>query len=61
MGEGDIPVTVRCDGVGGRFSVGEAYGAPVTRDYHGVFRFTGKLYSVTVDVSGELVGIMMLK
>ncbi len=54
VGQGNIPVTIPImTGVSGRFSVGEAPSAPVTPDYQGIFKFTGKLYSVTVDVSGE--------
>ena len=30
-------------------------GAPVTPDYKSGFPFTGTLYSVNVDVSGELI------
>jgi hypothetical protein len=56
VGQGDIPVTIPImTGLSGRVSVGKGYGAPVTLDYQGVFKFTGKLYSVTVDVSGECV------
>jgi arylsulfatase A-like enzyme len=34
---------------------GAAYGSPVAPDYKPPFKFTGKIYSVTVDVSGELI------
>jgi arylsulfatase len=29
--------------------------SPLTPDYHEPFRFTGRLHSVTIDVSGELI------
>jgi arylsulfatase len=54
VGQGDIPVTIPIAiGLSGKFSVGEAPSAPVTPDYHGAFKFNGKIYSVTVDVRGE--------
>jgi arylsulfatase len=36
-------------------AVGADVGSPITSDYRAPFRFTGKLYKVTVDVSGELI------
>jgi hypothetical protein len=54
VGQGEIPVTIPITmGLSGKFSVGESPSSPVTPDYKGQFKFTGKLYSVTVDVSGE--------
>ena len=54
VGQGDIPVTIPIViGLSGRFSIGEAPSAPITPDYQGAFRFKGKIFSVTVDVSGE--------
>jgi arylsulfatase len=54
VGQGDIPVTIPIAiGLSGKFSIGEAPSAPVTPDYHGAFKFKGKIYSVTVDVGGE--------
>jgi arylsulfatase A-like enzyme len=56
VGEMDIPVTIPIAiGLSGRFSVGEAPSAPLTPDYEGQFKFNGKIYSVTVDVSGETI------
>jgi arylsulfatase len=56
IGEGDIPVTMPLAlGLAGGIACGVDQGSPVTRDYKTPFAFTGKLYSVTVDVSGELV------
>jgi len=56
VGQMEIPVTIPLAmGLSGRFSVGEAPSAPVTPDYEGKFKFNGKIYSVTVDVSGELI------
>jgi hypothetical protein len=34
---------------------GSDAGAPVTPNYKAPFPFTGKIYKVTVDVSGELI------
>jgi len=42
-------------GLGGGMSVGLDTGSPVTSDYKAPFPFTGKLYRVTLDVSGELI------
>jgi arylsulfatase len=56
VGQGEIPVTIPIViGLSGRFSIGEAPSAPVTHDYQGAFKFKGKIYSVTVDVSGEFI------
>lgn len=56
VGQGDIPVTVPILlGISAGLSIGEAPGAPVTPDYQGEFKFEGKIYSVTVDVSGEFI------
>jgi arylsulfatase len=54
VGQGDIPVTIPIViGLSGRFSIGESPSAPITPDYQGAFKFKGKIFSVTVDVSGE--------
>jgi arylsulfatase len=56
VGQGDIPVTIPIAiGLSGKFSIGEAPSAPVTPDYKGQFKFTGKINSIVVDVSGELI------
>ena len=36
-------------------SVGEASGAPVCSEYAPPFTFGGEVYSVTIDVSGDLI------
>ena len=38
-----------------RLSRGANPGSAVTSDYQAPFRFTGTLYSVTVDLSGDLI------
>jgi arylsulfatase len=47
-----IPLTL---GLAGGFEVGKNGGSPVTDDYQTPFAFTGTIYDVTVDVSGELI------
>jgi hypothetical protein len=42
-------------GLVGALAVGADVGSPVTSDYKAPFPFTGKLYTVKVDVSGELI------
>jgi arylsulfatase len=55
-GQGDIPLTMPLSlGLGGGFVCGADTGAPVTPDYKPPFAFSGTLYSVTVDVSGDLI------
>jgi arylsulfatase len=55
-GAGDIPETMPlCLGLGGGIMCGADTGAAVAPDYKPPFKFTGTLYSVTVDVSGELI------
>jgi hypothetical protein len=55
VGEGDIPLTMPLSlGLGGGMVCGCDAGAPVSTEYKPPFAFTGKLHSVTVDVSGEL-------
>ncbi len=56
VGQGEIPVTIPIAiGLSGKLSIGEAPSSPVTPDYKGQFKFTGKLYSIIMDVSGEHV------
>ena len=56
VGKADVPVTTPLAlGLTGGVTCGAAYGSPVTPDYQPPFEFTGKIYSVTVDVSGELI------
>jgi len=42
-------------GLAGGVAVGADVGSPITSDYKAPFPFTGKLYTVKVDVSGELI------
>ena len=56
VGEADFPVTVPLMfGLAGNFQVGKNGSSPVTNDYQPPFEFTGTIYSVTVDVSGDLI------
>jgi arylsulfatase A-like enzyme len=55
VGQIDVPVTTPLSfGLTG-VTCGAAHGAPVIPDYQPPFEFTGKIYSVTVDVSGQLI------
>jgi arylsulfatase len=56
VGQVDIPVTVPIlFGLGGGICCGADPCSPVTPDYDPPFEFTGKIHTVTVDVSGELI------
>lgn len=56
VGQGDIPLTMPLSlGLGGGIVCGADTGSPVTTDYQPPFVFTGTLYGVTVDVSGDLI------
>lgn len=56
VGNGDIPVTMPLSlGLGGAIVIGADSGSTVTPKYKSPFKFTGTLYSVTVDVSGEMI------
>lgn len=56
VGRGDIPLTMPLSlGLGGGFVCGADAGSPVCDRYQAPFRFTGKLHSATVDVSGDLI------
>jgi hypothetical protein len=56
VGQVELAVTTPlCFGLGGGVAVGAGVGSPVTSDYKTPFAFTGKLYAVTVDVSGNLI------
>ena len=56
VGQGDIPLTMPLSlGLGGGFVCGADAGSPVWNKYQPPFKFTGTLYSTTVDVSGELI------
>jgi len=56
VGDMDLPKTIPLAmGLGGGVTAGADPGAPVTMAYEPPFAFTGTLYSVTVDVTGELI------
>ncbi len=56
VGSGKLPVTAPIRlAQGGAMLVGADAGAPVTPGYEPPFRFTGRIYRVIVDVSGEHV------
>ncbi|AKB24804.1 Arylsulfatase [Methanosarcina sp. MTP4] len=56
VGQTEVPVTTPLAlGLTSGVTCGSAPGAPVTPDYQPPFEFTGKIYSVTVDVSGKLI------
>ncbi|NIT58577.1 MAG: arylsulfatase, partial [Aliifodinibius sp.] len=56
VGQINVPVTTPLLlGLTGAVTCGAAHAAPITPDYKPPFEFTGTIYSVTVDVSGELI------
>jgi arylsulfatase A-like enzyme len=56
VGQADIPLTMPLSlGLGGGIVCGADTGAAVIPDYKPPFKFTGTIYSVTVDVSGESI------
>ena len=56
VGQGDIPLmTPLTFGVVSYINCRADVGAPVTPKYKPPFPFAGKIYKVTVDVSGELI------
>jgi arylsulfatase A-like enzyme len=56
VGQGDIPLTMPLSlGLGGGLVCGADAGSPVWDKYAPPFKFSGKLYGVTVDVSGDLI------
>ncbi len=56
VGQAEVPVTTPLVlGLTSGVTCGSAHGAPVTPDYEPPFEFTGKIYSVNVDVSGNLI------
>ncbi len=54
-GAAELPVTIPFMINPGAMSCGANPGSPVIDAYPSPFRFTGTLYSVTIDVSGELI------
>ena len=56
VGQAEIPYTMPLSmGLGAGASVGCDPGSPTIPDYKPPYEFTGKLYTVTVDVSGDLI------
>ena len=55
VGDAEIPVTVPLIFNPGGLTCGANPGLPVTPEYSSPFKFTGKIYGVTVDVSGDLI------
>jgi hypothetical protein len=55
-GQGEIPLTMPLSlGLGGGMVCGADIGSPVWDKYKPPFKFTGRIYSVTVDVTGDLI------
>ena len=54
VGDAEIPVTTPIVFNPGGLTCGANPGLPVTPEYPSPFKFTGKIYSMTVDVSGDL-------
>jgi arylsulfatase len=56
VGQADIPLTMPiCLGLAGGIVCGADTGAAVTPEYKPPFAFTGTLYNVTIDVSGDMI------
>jgi arylsulfatase len=55
VAETDMPVTTPIIFNPGGLTCGANPGSPVVPDYKAPFRFTGKLHTVTVDLSGDLI------
>ena len=55
VGNAEIPVTTPFAFNPGGLTCGANPGLPVTPEYSSPFKFTGKIYGVTVDVSGDLI------
>ena len=56
VGQAEFPVTTPLSlGLTGGISVGADPGAPVAPFYETPFEFTGTIYTVTIDVSGDLI------
>ncbi|KON32195.1 MAG: arylsulfatase [miscellaneous Crenarchaeota group-6 archaeon AD8-1] len=56
VGESEIPVTTPLTlGLTGGVSIGNTPGSPIAPSYKAPFKFTGRIYSVTIDVTGELI------
>ena len=55
VGATELPVTTPVIFNPGGLTCGANPGLPVTPEYPSPFKFTGKIYGVTVDVSGDLI------
>ena len=56
VGQVDIPLTMPLSlGLGGGIVCGADTGSPVWDKYKPPFKFTGKLYGVTIDISGDMI------
>jgi arylsulfatase len=55
VGNAEAPITTPFMFNPGALTCGANPGSPVTPDYEGPFEFTGKLHTVTLDVSGDLI------
>jgi arylsulfatase A-like enzyme len=56
VGQVEMPITNPIAlGLASGIAIGADPGAPVTDEYQSPYSFTGKLYSVTIDVSGDLI------
>ncbi len=55
VAQSDLPFTTPVAFNPGGLTCGANPGLPVIPDYEAPFQFTGKLYSVTIDISGELI------
>ena len=56
VGQADLPVTVPLlIGLGGGLTVGRNPGSPVSQLYGPPFAFTGTIFKVTADVSGQML------
>ncbi|MGL4379075.1 MAG: arylsulfatase [Microcoleaceae cyanobacterium] len=56
VGQVEMPITNPIAlGLASGIAIGADPGAPVTDEYQPPYSFTGKLYSVTIDVSGDLI------
>jgi hypothetical protein len=55
VAENDIPITIPIIIAPGGMTCGADPGSPVSPEYKAPFRFTGKLHTVTVDLSGKLI------
>ncbi|MEB3338566.1 MAG: arylsulfatase [Leptolyngbyaceae bacterium] len=56
VGQVEMPVTTPLSlGLASGIAVGADPGSPVTDEYQGPFPYTGKLYTIAIDVSGDLI------